>query len=261
MSENSALSSREHGETPEEQELIAAKLMGRWRSGAPLTLCPEKDDPELGADLHRANDFNYAKEDPHGYAVPLGLAHAANESARHGSEHEPPAHDPPRSDLRTAAARRPEPTTAGSAASRPSSSARALSGNSSLRRTSGPTTRTSTSLATSATRSSAITTRERSNTRFPSGRFARRSSACPPSPPSAAAPTSSCPASRHSTISQVSARLHERRIPRDSKEPAHDQSSAHLQPVACRPARPTAKGGSASTGPGAIHGRCSVTRR
>jgi len=62
----------EHGETPEEQELIAAKLMGRWRSGAPLTLAPEKDDPELGADLHRCNDFNYASEDPHGYAVPLG---------------------------------------------------------------------------------------------------------------------------------------------------------------------------------------------
>ena len=29
---------REHGQTPEEQELIAAKLMGRWRSGAPLVL-------------------------------------------------------------------------------------------------------------------------------------------------------------------------------------------------------------------------------
>ena len=31
--------------TPEEQELVAAKLMGRWRSGAPLVLAPEKDDP------------------------------------------------------------------------------------------------------------------------------------------------------------------------------------------------------------------------
>lgn len=61
-----------HAETRDEQELIAAKLMGRWRSGAPLTLAPEKDDPELGADLKRCNDFNYAKEDPHGYAVPLG---------------------------------------------------------------------------------------------------------------------------------------------------------------------------------------------
>ena len=39
---------RQHGDTPEEQELIAAKLMGRWRSGAPLVLSPDKDDPELG---------------------------------------------------------------------------------------------------------------------------------------------------------------------------------------------------------------------
>jgi Dyp-type peroxidase family len=62
----------EHGETPGEQELIAAKLMGRWRSGAPLTLCPEEDDAAIGADLHRCNDFNYKTDDPHGYAVPLG---------------------------------------------------------------------------------------------------------------------------------------------------------------------------------------------
>ena len=63
---------REHGETPEEQELIAAKLMGRWRSGAPLVLAPDKDDPTLGADPQRNNDFNYKQMDPHGYAVPLG---------------------------------------------------------------------------------------------------------------------------------------------------------------------------------------------
>ena len=63
---------REHGKTPEEQELIAAKLMGRWRSGAPLVLAPEKDDPALGADPQRNNDFNYKEMDPHGYAVPLG---------------------------------------------------------------------------------------------------------------------------------------------------------------------------------------------
>ena len=63
---------RQHGSTPEEQELIAAKLMGRWRSGAPLVLAPDKDDPALGADLQRNNDFNYKEMDPHGYAVPLG---------------------------------------------------------------------------------------------------------------------------------------------------------------------------------------------
>jgi Dyp-type peroxidase family len=63
---------RQHGETPEEQGLIAAKLMGRWRSGAPLVLAPEKDDPALGADPQRNNDFNYKEMDPHGYAVPFG---------------------------------------------------------------------------------------------------------------------------------------------------------------------------------------------
>src|SRR5947209_509204 len=64
---------RQHGEpTPEGQELIAAKLMGRWRSGAPLILAPEKDDPALGADYQRNNNFNYAKMDPQGYAIPLG---------------------------------------------------------------------------------------------------------------------------------------------------------------------------------------------
>jgi Dyp-type peroxidase family len=61
-----------HGSTPEEQELVAAKMMGRWRSGAPLVLAPEKDDPALGADPLRNNDFNYKTMDPHGYAVPLG---------------------------------------------------------------------------------------------------------------------------------------------------------------------------------------------
>jgi deferrochelatase/peroxidase EfeB len=63
---------RLHGQTHEEQELVAAKLMGRWRSGAPLVLAPDKDDPELGADPRRNNDFNYKQMDPFGYAVPLG---------------------------------------------------------------------------------------------------------------------------------------------------------------------------------------------
>ena len=64
---------RQHGgPTNEGQELIAAKLMGRWRSGAPLVLAPEKDDPTLGADYQRNNNFNYAEMDPQGYAVPLG---------------------------------------------------------------------------------------------------------------------------------------------------------------------------------------------
>jgi len=63
---------RQHGETPEQQEWVAAKLMGRWRSGAPLVLSPDQDNMELGADSSRNNDFNYKSMDPHGYGCPLG---------------------------------------------------------------------------------------------------------------------------------------------------------------------------------------------
>lgn len=62
----------DHAGSPDEQELLAAKFMGRWRSGAPLVLAPDVDDPELGADPMRNNDFNYKKMDPFGYACPLG---------------------------------------------------------------------------------------------------------------------------------------------------------------------------------------------
>lgn len=63
---------RERSDSPEAEELLAAKFMGRWRSGAPLVLTPDRDDPELGADPMRNNDFNYKEMDPFGYACPLG---------------------------------------------------------------------------------------------------------------------------------------------------------------------------------------------
>ena len=62
---------QEHARGDDERELLAAKLVGRWRSGAPLTLAPTADDPGLGADASRNNDFTYA-EDPDGKQVPLG---------------------------------------------------------------------------------------------------------------------------------------------------------------------------------------------
>jgi deferrochelatase/peroxidase EfeB len=62
---------RANGQTDEERELLAAKLVGRWRSGAPLTLAPDVDNPGLGADPQRNNDFNYAN-DPRGRQAPLG---------------------------------------------------------------------------------------------------------------------------------------------------------------------------------------------
>jgi deferrochelatase/peroxidase EfeB len=60
------------GETAEGQEYVAAKLMGRWRSGAPLVLAPQHDDPSIASDKNRANNFDYGTMDPLGYACPLG---------------------------------------------------------------------------------------------------------------------------------------------------------------------------------------------
>ena len=62
---------RANGSSEAEWELLAAKLVGRWRSGARLTLAPEIDDPTLGADPQRNNDFNYSN-DPRGRQAPFG---------------------------------------------------------------------------------------------------------------------------------------------------------------------------------------------
>jgi Dyp-type peroxidase family len=62
---------RANGNTDEGRELLAAKLVGRWRSGAPLTLAPDVDNPALGADPQRNNDFDYAN-DQRGRQVPFG---------------------------------------------------------------------------------------------------------------------------------------------------------------------------------------------
>jgi Dyp-type peroxidase family len=53
---------RSQASSPEEEELLAAKMVGRWRSGAPLVLAPDRDDPALGADANRNNDFSYADD-------------------------------------------------------------------------------------------------------------------------------------------------------------------------------------------------------
>ncbi|HYX32410.1 MAG TPA: Dyp-type peroxidase [Oligoflexus sp.] len=63
---------RSRSSSPAEEELMAAKVVGRWRSGAPLALATEKDDPELGADPKRNNNFLYETDDPRGLKCPLG---------------------------------------------------------------------------------------------------------------------------------------------------------------------------------------------
>jgi Dyp-type peroxidase family len=63
---------RNNARSAADEELLAAKMVGRWRSGAPLALSPEHDDPELGADPERNNDFRYYDDDLHGLRVPRG---------------------------------------------------------------------------------------------------------------------------------------------------------------------------------------------
>jgi Dyp-type peroxidase family len=73
---------RAHAKSRAEEELIAAKFVGRWPSGAPLVLAPERDDPELGADPKRNNAFLYvAADDARGIKCPVG-AHARRMNAR-----------------------------------------------------------------------------------------------------------------------------------------------------------------------------------
>jgi len=53
-----------------DRELFAARIVGRWKSGAPLSITPLLDDPQLGADNRRNNDFDFAN-DPQGRRCPL----------------------------------------------------------------------------------------------------------------------------------------------------------------------------------------------
>jgi Dyp-type peroxidase family len=71
---------RERAASPADEELVAAKFVGRWRSGAPLALAPEQDDPELGADPLRNNAFMYG-DDARGLKCPFG-AHARRMNPR-----------------------------------------------------------------------------------------------------------------------------------------------------------------------------------
>lgn len=70
----------ERATSPADEELLAAKFVGRWPSGAPLALAPDGDDPTLGADPQRNNAFLYG-DDPRGLKCPFG-AHARRMNPR-----------------------------------------------------------------------------------------------------------------------------------------------------------------------------------
>jgi deferrochelatase/peroxidase EfeB len=49
------------------EELLAAKMMGRWRDGTPLVLSPEHSN----SSMTRRNDFAYNDDDPNGHRCPF----------------------------------------------------------------------------------------------------------------------------------------------------------------------------------------------
>ncbi|MGH9347342.1 MAG: Dyp-type peroxidase, partial [Vicinamibacterales bacterium] len=63
---------------------MAAKMVGRWPSGAPLTLCPDRDDTSQS----RRDDFGYLARDAHGHFCPMG-AHIRRTNPRDSLEGSP----------------------------------------------------------------------------------------------------------------------------------------------------------------------------
>jgi len=44
-------------------DLLGARMIGRWKSGAPVDLAPTQDDPSLAADSTRNNNFDFSHPD------------------------------------------------------------------------------------------------------------------------------------------------------------------------------------------------------
>lgn len=68
---------------PAAQERLAARMVGRWPSGAPLVLSPDRDNPALAM-----TDFGYHATDPEGLRCPLG-AHIRRANPRDSLEPQP----------------------------------------------------------------------------------------------------------------------------------------------------------------------------
>lgn len=71
-------SAQKHGIDP---ELVAAKLIGRWRSGVPLSLAPEASQ-QASVPIHQWNQFDH-EDDPRGLRCPMG-SHIRRTNPRRG---------------------------------------------------------------------------------------------------------------------------------------------------------------------------------
>jgi Dyp-type peroxidase family len=67
----------EHGD----EEMLAAKVVGRWRNGTPLVNSPDHPDPDFKDTATKSNDFRYLDDDAVGRRCPLG-AHIRRSNPR-----------------------------------------------------------------------------------------------------------------------------------------------------------------------------------
>lgn len=79
---------RSAGSPEQAREALAARIVGRWPSGAPLTLAPDADDPRLAGE----NDFGYHHADAAGLRCPIG-AHVRRANPRDSLEPKPGTSD------------------------------------------------------------------------------------------------------------------------------------------------------------------------
>lgn len=75
---------RSAGSAEQAREALAARIVGRWPSGTPLTLSPDADDPRLVDE----NDFGYHHADADGLRCPVG-AHVRRANPRDSLEPRP----------------------------------------------------------------------------------------------------------------------------------------------------------------------------
>ncbi|HUA06686.1 MAG TPA: hypothetical protein VMB27_22460 [Solirubrobacteraceae bacterium] len=64
-----------------DEELLAAKVVGRWRNGTPLVTSPYRPDPSFSATAAGSNSFRYLDVDADGRRCPLG-AHIRRSNPR-----------------------------------------------------------------------------------------------------------------------------------------------------------------------------------
>ena len=64
-----------------DEELLAAKVVGRWRNGTPLVTSPSRPDPSFSANAVASNAFRYLDVDVDGKRCPLG-AHIRRSNPR-----------------------------------------------------------------------------------------------------------------------------------------------------------------------------------